>query len=383
MLIRKTIIAAKIESTYNVDAVPTAPLNAIRCRNLRIEPLKVEKEKRETYQGFLGNTEDIPVMEEVTVDFEVEFAGSGVAATPPKYGPLLRSCAHSETVTAADVTGTAQAGAASTITLNAGASAVDGVFIGMVIDTTGGTGSGQSRVVVDYVGATKIATVDRAWTVNPDATTVFAIRANVQYRPISTGFESVDIYVWRDGILYKSTGMRGKSAKSTNAKKIPIYKFSYIGLFAPVTDVTLPTNADFSGFQTPRASIPLWVPSASIFGYAAKMANLDIDGAQDVQHMVWMNSESVDMVDRLPTGKATVEAVLVGTKDYWTAMRNVTKGAIAMRHGTASGNSIVVCAPAAQLNSIGDGEVNKVNAFNLDFTFNPLRGNDDYTITCM
>src|SRR6185369_14864600 len=103
MLIRKTVIGAKIESVYNTDPVPTGAANAIRCRNLRIEPLKVEKEKRETYQAYLGNTEDIPVMEEVNIDFEVEFAGSGTAATPPAYGPLLRSCAHSETILAADV----------------------------------------------------------------------------------------------------------------------------------------------------------------------------------------------------------------------------------------------------------------------------------------
>jgi hypothetical protein len=34
------------------------------------------------------------------VEFEVEVAGAGAAGTAPKYGPLLRGCAHAETVNA-------------------------------------------------------------------------------------------------------------------------------------------------------------------------------------------------------------------------------------------------------------------------------------------
>lgn len=70
---------------------------------------------------------------------------------------------------------TAQAGAASTITLDAGASAVDNYYRGMWIHTTGGTGAGQTRFISSYVGSTKVATVSQAWGVNPDATTTFRV----------------------------------------------------------------------------------------------------------------------------------------------------------------------------------------------------------------
>lgn len=70
---------------------------------------------------------------------------------------------------------TAQAGGASTITLDAAASATDSIYNGQLVLLTGATGAGQSRVIVGYVGATKVATVDRAWQTNPDATTTFAI----------------------------------------------------------------------------------------------------------------------------------------------------------------------------------------------------------------
>lgn len=71
--------------------------------------------------------------------------------------------------------GTAQAGAAATITLRAGASATDSLYNGSVITIYGGTGAGQSRTIVGYVGATKVATVGRNWATNPDNTSVYKI----------------------------------------------------------------------------------------------------------------------------------------------------------------------------------------------------------------
>lgn len=75
------------------------------------------------------------------------------------------------------VTDTAQAGTATTITLAAASSATDDFFNNLYILTTGGTGSGQTRLITDYVGATKVATVDEAWTVVPDATTTYSIQS--------------------------------------------------------------------------------------------------------------------------------------------------------------------------------------------------------------
>ena len=73
--------------------------------------------------------------------------------------------------------GTAQAGAASTITLAAGASAVNDFYNTQTITTTSGTGSGQSRTIFDYVGATKVATITPPWTTTPDNTTGYSITA--------------------------------------------------------------------------------------------------------------------------------------------------------------------------------------------------------------
>ena len=73
--------------------------------------------------------------------------------------------------------GTAAAGSgATTLNLAASALAVNDVYNDMTVAITGGTGSGQSRTITDYIGATKIATV-AAWSVTPDNTSTYTITA--------------------------------------------------------------------------------------------------------------------------------------------------------------------------------------------------------------
>jgi len=71
---------------------------------------------------------------------------------------------------------TAQAGGATSITLDASASATDNFYNGQRVYLTGGTGAGQDRLVTAYNGTTKVATVDHAWATNPDATSTFAVK---------------------------------------------------------------------------------------------------------------------------------------------------------------------------------------------------------------
>jgi hypothetical protein len=71
--------------------------------------------------------------------------------------------------------GTAQAGGASTITLDSGASAADDYYKHQVLAITGGTGAGQSQIIDSYAGATKVATMAASWATAPDATSTFVI----------------------------------------------------------------------------------------------------------------------------------------------------------------------------------------------------------------
>lgn len=71
--------------------------------------------------------------------------------------------------------GTAQAGAAGSITLDASASAVSAFYLGNTVYLRSGTGAGQARSIYAYNGTTKVASVEPNWAVNPDNTTVFDV----------------------------------------------------------------------------------------------------------------------------------------------------------------------------------------------------------------
>ena len=71
-------------------------------------------------------------------------------------------------------TGTAQAGGATTITLDAGAPVTDDLYNNQIIVITAGTGAGQARFIADYTGSSRIATVT-TWVTNPSSDSVFYI----------------------------------------------------------------------------------------------------------------------------------------------------------------------------------------------------------------
>jgi hypothetical protein len=133
--------------------------------------------------------EDIPPVKIVRGATDSDWTGSVITFdSSPKYnftslvfepqGTLTPSAVSGKvnlTASQTEVTGTAQAGASTSITLAAGSSATDDFYNGLYIEITGGTGSGQIKQITDYVGSTKVATVNSAWSTNPDNTSTYSI----------------------------------------------------------------------------------------------------------------------------------------------------------------------------------------------------------------
>jgi hypothetical protein len=77
--------------------------------------------------------------------------------------------------------GTAQGGAANTITLAGGSSTTSGFYNQYYVRIAGGTGVlNEARQITSYDGTTFIATLDSAWTTPPDATTLYVIQEGPQ-----------------------------------------------------------------------------------------------------------------------------------------------------------------------------------------------------------
>jgi hypothetical protein len=81
----------------------------------------------------------------------------------------------SVTLLSSTVTGTAQAGGASTVTLASSDTNDADYMEGKEIVITGGTGLNQIRQIISYDANTKIATVDQAWATNPSTDSTYMI----------------------------------------------------------------------------------------------------------------------------------------------------------------------------------------------------------------
>jgi hypothetical protein len=79
------------------------------------------------------------------------------------------------TISVDEGNGTAQGATIYSIVLAETAMAEDGYYNGMEISITGGTGKGQKNKILSYTGETREAVVDKAWTVMPDNTSVYAL----------------------------------------------------------------------------------------------------------------------------------------------------------------------------------------------------------------
>lgn len=86
-----------------------------------------------------------------------------------------------------DHRGTAQAAASTTITLASDEDITDDVAIGKQILITSGTGVDEIKNITDYVEATKVATIDSAWTATPTSSSTYLIATK------RTPLEEVDI----------------------------------------------------------------------------------------------------------------------------------------------------------------------------------------------
>lgn len=100
-------------------------------------------------------------------------------------GKRLRQASDSATVLHE---GTAQAGGSTTITLAAGASAVNDLYHDAFVSILAGTGVGQIRAIIAYDGGTKVATVSKTWATNPAGDSEYVL----------SGSSSVDLHSIKD-----------------------------------------------------------------------------------------------------------------------------------------------------------------------------------------
>lgn len=204
--------------------------------------------------------------------------------------------------------------------------------------------------------------------------------SDVTYTPRSTSAEMVSIYAVVDQLLHRLVDGQGNVAFMLDARKLPKMKFTFTGLWLPVTDVAAPTP-DYTSFRKAIAVNKTNTPTFTLHGYAGAVESLTLDMKNQVNYRNRIGRESVDIGDRMPDGSVSMEMVSVATKDWLAAIQAGTTGSLHLVHGTTPGNIIDIAAPAVQLFRPRYGEDRGMLMLQADLALMPNAGNDEIVIT--
>jgi hypothetical protein len=382
LLSRKRLILCKSEASYGVDITP-AGTDALLVRSLDVTPIEADVVSRDLIRNYLGNSDQLLAQTRVSISFQVEMAGSGAAATAPRFSSLLKACGMAETITAAAVTGSATAGGAGTITLAAGASSVDDFYNGMVVSITSGTGNGHIGLITDYVGSSKVATVQASTaTFVPAAASAYSIAANVGYLPVSTGFSSATIYFNNDGVLHKITGARGTFTLTTGVGEIPTIDFQLTGIYNAPTDTAAPTTT-YSDQATPVIFKAGNTSAFSILNYTACLQSLSFNVANETVYRELVGcTKEVMITNRAPAGECMIEAPTIAQKDFFTIANNDTTGTLTLLHGSTAGNRVTLLAPKVDITNPSYADQDGIQMLSIPYVAIPTTaGNDEVKLT--
>jgi hypothetical protein len=370
---RNQLVLVKAQSAANTDAGPVLA-NAMLCEPPNIDPAPQ-----------LGRSNEITGAFDTTPPYyagawrnfsavvHAKGWGTNATVTPPDWADLMAACAQPYTSFSADVSGTAQAGGVNSITLAAGASATDNFYRGQVLQTVSGTGTGQTRIIVSYVGSTKVATVYPKWAttyadnstgVVPDATTGYAIRKGVLFAPASSGYPYATIYRYLqsqtggNATLDKTIDWQG-SCRMQFSRDTCTFGFDGRGQMLDDVDVSYPGAPTFQNLNYP----PLINGQVAFDDNLVKL-NLSVDlgntvDSEEDPNAVNGYSQAV-ITARGTTGTARMPRLLASTINIMPRLRASTPSVLTAVWGSTAGNRLSVLIPSAVPTGRTTADVNGV-----------------------
>ncbi|MCC2650757.1 MAG: hypothetical protein K0R61_1184 [Microvirga sp.] len=350
---RNQLVLVKKETTPGTDAAPTVGSNALWAE-APDSTLNAENFETNEVGGTLDDPQGVPAGGTRSFTTVVNLKGSGTAGTAPDYTPLMECAGFAPTAFATDVTGTATAGGASTITLAGGASAVDNFYRGQIIQLTGGTGAANGpRIITGYVGSTKVATVSPSWAsvtsnVVPDATSAYAIRKGNLFKLQSTTLPLVTVYHYfhrNDGgnsKLAKLVGACGNMRLSLAPNRSGQLTFELQGGISGRSDVTHPGAATFL-----NKAAPGFLAGQVYFGNTKLPLNeLTFDTGNRVTVEPDPNASYgrglAGITGRRVAGSFRFPMLLESELDVFTSWLNQTQYGLTALYGSVAGNRVAV-----------------------------------------
>jgi hypothetical protein len=234
--------------------------------------------------------------------------------------------------------GTAQTGAGTTITLRAGTSAVNDFYDGAIVQIVGGTGAGQARVIKQYVGASKLATVADGWGTTPDNTSVYIIRGlgdvEVGINNDKTGYslaadQAVNVTKW-NGTTVATPATAG--IPDVNVKNINNVATTSVTTVNANQGTTQPTNYTGTGATAYVKSDMVDIAGAAVSTSAAQIGvnAVNIGGTAQTGRDI---GASVLLSPGTGTGQVSLNTGVVASNTVQIDGSNLTTHAVGMMPG--------------------------------------------------
>lgn len=376
-------------SSYGVDALPDGADALLVNDDLQLSPLTGPTVQRRVIRNYRGAYETSIVNTQVGITFSVELAGSGTAGTPSALGDLLRACATAQTVTATALTGTATAGAANSITLAAGTSAVNDFYAGQIITITSGTGSGHIGLITGYIGSTRVCSVAPiSPTFVPGASSAYSIAPNVSYRPITTtdgvSDTSCTITYNIDGVQHKLLGCRGTATWNSMLGEFGGLNFTMTGIYTSPTDTAQSTyTVAYANQAVPLVYRADNVRATRFLGYAGCFQGITLDFGNTVNYRELIGcTKQVVIPDGQSSGTVMLEATSIANFDPFTAsLTDGSTGVLSTVIYGSAGNRVSLVVPRCDIGQPTYTSQDGYEMINVPYTAIPsAAGNDDFYI---
>ena len=385
LLIRNSFLLAKTETAYGTLASAIGATDAVKITSLEVNPLTGTRVERNLIKGFLGADRQPLTNEHVAVTVTFEWGGSGVAATAPRFSPLLLA-AGMNLAASAEITGTATAGGANTITLAdlGGSNPATDAYVGFPIEITSGANSGNKGVIVAHNGTTREVTVVASTASFTGGAVNYKIPALSLYQPISTfgNGSSCTLVAVKDQNVHRIEGFRGSPALNSPLNSYGTFTITGIGRY--VTPTAKSAEAFTYGNQAePVPVTPRHTKALRFQGYGPCSEGFTFDWGLTTSFRSLINCEPhARITDRPnPNGTLTIENPAVATKDYFTAAADnsgASDGPFVVQQGTVATQSSIFFAPKCAISGdLSFSDSDGIDMLQIPFTALPKTQNDE------
>jgi len=216
--------------------------------------------------------------------------------------------------------------------------------------------------------------------------------ARVEYTPVSTSLKMLTQYYYDDGALHKLLDSMGNCTLSAKVGERPMLRFEWTGLDGGIAVAPNATGV-FTPWKKPVAMTKANVIDITLGGtYAAgalsggtvyNSTGLELNFGNVVNFSAMLSTETVDISDRQSTATLELELTAAQEVAMMASVKANETQALGFTIGTATGNKVLVFAPAAQLTNPRKSELNGKRLIGFDVRLVPVNGNDEWRIVVL